>query len=180
MSAAREATGTESDGREIWGDEMTTDVEALRRVRFFEELTDDDLGRVAPGWQPRVHYAGTYDATWIRRRSPLLPADFSLRFFNVAAPELTFSRFLVGGEPVAVIGASRMGPLQFTLPRCELQIEGCFADAWRSAPAQLETVALWPDDGLVSLTWRAKLPCDRKLLQVERVRVAIARMSEVA
>jgi hypothetical protein len=138
------------------------------------------FGPIAPGWQPRARHAGTYDATWIRRRSPLLPADFSLRFFNVAAPELAFPRFLVGGEPVAVIGASRAGPMQFSLPRCELQIDACFADAWRSAPAQLETVALWPDDDVVSLTWRAKLPCDRTLLQVERVRIAIARMSEVA
>lgn len=58
MSAAREATGTESDGREIWGDEMTTDVDALRRVRFFEELTDDDLGRVAKIGQRRNFAAG--------------------------------------------------------------------------------------------------------------------------
>ncbi len=56
--SAREATGTESDGREIWGDEMTTDVEALRRVRFFEELTDDDLGRVAKIGQRRSFAAG--------------------------------------------------------------------------------------------------------------------------
>lgn len=37
---------------------MTTDVEALRRVRFFEELTDDDLGRVAKIGQRRSFAAG--------------------------------------------------------------------------------------------------------------------------
>jgi len=37
---------------------MTSDVEALRRVRFFEELTDDDLGRVAKIGQRRSFAAG--------------------------------------------------------------------------------------------------------------------------
>ncbi len=33
----------------------TTDVEALRKVRFFEELTDDDLSRVAKVGQRRSY-----------------------------------------------------------------------------------------------------------------------------
>jgi CRP-like cAMP-binding protein len=37
---------------------MTSDVEALRRVRFFEELTDDDLARVATLGQRRSYAAG--------------------------------------------------------------------------------------------------------------------------
>jgi CRP-like cAMP-binding protein len=37
---------------------MTTDVEALRRVRFFEELTDDDLARVAKVGRRRSYAAG--------------------------------------------------------------------------------------------------------------------------
>ena len=37
---------------------MTSDVEALRKVRFFEELTDDDLSRVAKIGQRRSFAAG--------------------------------------------------------------------------------------------------------------------------
>jgi CRP-like cAMP-binding protein len=37
---------------------MTSDVEALRKVRFFEELTDDDLSRVAKVGQRRSFAAG--------------------------------------------------------------------------------------------------------------------------
>lgn len=37
---------------------MTSDVEALRKVRFFEELTDDDLERVAKIGQRRRVAAG--------------------------------------------------------------------------------------------------------------------------
>lgn len=137
------------------------------------------FGPIAPGWQPRVRHAGTYDATWVRRRSPLLPADFSVRFFNCAAPELSFDRFLQGGEPVAVIGASRLGPIQFALPVCKLRIECCIARAWRRATPLLETVALWPDDDTVSLTWRAKQPCDRSMLKIERIRVSLDGMTGV-
>jgi len=36
----------------------TSDVEALRNVRFFEELTDDDLSRVAKVGQRRSYAAG--------------------------------------------------------------------------------------------------------------------------
>jgi voltage-gated potassium channel len=37
---------------------VTTDVEALRKVRFFEELTDDDLARVAKVGRRRSFAAG--------------------------------------------------------------------------------------------------------------------------
>jgi len=37
---------------------MTDDVEALRRVRFFEELTDDDLARVAKVGRRRSYAPG--------------------------------------------------------------------------------------------------------------------------
>ncbi len=37
---------------------LPSDVEALRRVRFFEELTDDDLARVAKVGQRRSFAAG--------------------------------------------------------------------------------------------------------------------------
>jgi hypothetical protein len=132
------------------------------------------FGAIAPGWQPRARWAGTYDAQWTRRRAPLLPADFDRRFFNVAAPELAFDRFLQGGEPVVVLGASRGGPLQFALPRLGLAAQARIAGGWRASAVVLETVALWPDDDAVSLSYRAKFPCDRTLLQAERVHITLA------
>jgi hypothetical protein len=138
------------------------------------------FGPIAPHWRPRVQYAGTYDAAWQRRRAPLLPDDFDKRFLNVAPAELQFDRFLQGGEPVVILGASRAGPLQFTLPRCVLQVGATVSGMPRELPTQLETVALWPDEDSLSLSWRAKLSCDRELLSIEQLRVAIARMDGVA
>ena len=74
------------------------------------------VGFVAPGWQPRVGFAGTYDDAWSETRSPLLPTDFDERFFDVAPPGLTVSGRLRGNEHGAALGVSPTGLLRFTLP----------------------------------------------------------------
>ncbi|WP_412062085.1 DUF2169 domain-containing protein [Rubrivirga sp. IMCC45206] len=74
------------------------------------------VGFVAPGWQPRAAFAGTYDAAWARDRQPLLPADFDARFFDVAPPGLTVPGRLRGNEHGAALGVSPRGMVRFTLP----------------------------------------------------------------
>lgn len=74
------------------------------------------VGFVAPGWQPRVAFAGTYDATWKETRSPRLPTDFDARFWDVAPPGLSVPGRLRGDEHGAALGVSPRGLLRFTLP----------------------------------------------------------------
>jgi hypothetical protein len=74
------------------------------------------VGFVAPGWQPRMTFAGTYDDAWTESRSPLLPTDFDTRFFDVAPPELVVPGRLNGNEHGAALGVSPYGLLRFTLP----------------------------------------------------------------
>jgi hypothetical protein len=122
-------------------------------------------------WLPRRRYAGTYDENWQRRRAPYLPSDFDRRFLNCAAPELTFDRFLQGNEPMEVQGASAEGPLSFTLPPANLVVEVRVAGSVERPPANLETVLVEPDANRLCLTWRAALPCDRKVLKVQKVSI---------
>ena len=131
------------------------------------------FGFVAPAWLPRRAFAGTYDKAWQTQRAPYLPPDFSLRFFNMAAPELTFDRFLVGGEPVHVQGASRHGPIQFDLPRNQPRVVVKIAGAHERPPVRLETVLIEPDENRVCVSWRAGLPCDKKVYKVEEVAVDV-------
>lgn len=126
---------------------------------------------VAPAWLPRRTFAGTYDKAWQRGRAPYLPPDFSPRFFNAAAPELTMERFLRGGEPVQILGCSRRGPLNFEIPRCMPKADVTVAGAHERPPFKLETVLIEPEDDRLCLSWRAELPCDKKVLRVERVRI---------
>ena len=56
------------------------------------------LAPIAPSWLPRRAFAGTYDERWQRARAPYLPDDFDPRFFQCAAPEFAFDRYLQAGE----------------------------------------------------------------------------------
>lgn len=125
------------------------------------------FGFVAPSWLPRRAFAGTYDKAWQTKRAPYLPRDFDPRFFNAAAPELTFERFLEGGEPIEVLGASREGPLRFEVPRCQPHVTIRVMGRRETPPLRLETVLIEPDLDRVSVTWRAELACDKHVLKVE-------------
>lgn len=129
------------------------------------------FGFVAPSWLPRRAFAGTYDKTWQKKRAPYLPADFNPAFFNCAAPELIMPAFLKGGEPVKVVGASKQGGLHFEVPREKPRLGIKIAGSVESPLLQLETLLIEPEDNRFCVTWRACLPCDKKVLKVEEVRI---------
>lgn len=137
------------------------------------------FGAIAPSWAPRVQHVGTYDDAWEKTRAPYLPRDFDRRFFNVAPEGLVFPQGLVGGEPVAMLGLHPSGMLRFDLPRCELGIVVTLAGKEQRLACRLETVVLEPTDERFSLSWRASLPVDKKLLKVEQVAVSLERTAGV-
>lgn len=132
------------------------------------------FGPIAPHWQPRLGYAGTYDEAWQKGRAPLLPKDFDQRFFNVAPADQTTVESLVGGEPVEVLGVTKSGPLRFSLPRWRQTLSYRFANHNENAKAKLETVTIDSDASQVVLVWHASLPCDRKILQVREIKLESA------
>lgn len=131
------------------------------------------LGFIAPHWQPRASFAGTYDARWQDERAPLLPRDFDRRFFNAAAPGLVASGYLRGDEQVTVSGVTAEGGVAFALP-------GVPPPAVRVARAgeddavvetRLDTVILDTDAGQVFLLWRGQLALRREPLEVRAIQV---------
>jgi len=138
-----------------------------------DKATPQGFGFIAPSWQPRAPYAGTYDEAWQEGRAPYLPEDFDPRFFNAAHPDLVCPGHLQGGEPVEVLNASRDGPVRFTLPVCALTTEIQIAGAVETPPLNLETVLIEPDRRRVCLTWRAMQPCDKKALKIGDVTIAV-------
>ncbi len=129
------------------------------------------LAPSAPHWLPRRAFAGTYDERWQRTRAPYLPTDFDPRFLSCAAAEMAFEQYLQGGEPIEVRGATPDGPLSFMLPAANLEVVVRIGGARERPPVNLETVLLEPDENRMCLTWRAALPCDRKVLKIEKVTV---------
>jgi len=125
----------------------------------------------APHWLPRRALAGTYDQHWQRTRAPYLPADFDPRFLNCATAELSFDHYLQGNELVEVHGATPDGPISFAVPMAHLDVQVKVDGSLERPPVNLETVLIEPDENRLCLTWRSALPCDRKVLKVEKVTV---------
>jgi hypothetical protein len=135
------------------------------------------FGFIAPGWEPRRSYAGTYDETWQRTRAPHLPADFDLRFFNAAHPDLICARYLAGGEAVSVLNAWEGGPLHFALPVCEFELNIYAQRDMPCPPPQLETVLIEPDESRLCMLWRAATSCDKSVLQIRQAELELKRLA---
>jgi hypothetical protein len=117
------------------------------------------FGFLAANWQPRLGFAGTYDANWDCQRKPLLPSDFDRRFFNAASAGLITPRYLRGGEPVVIVGASVENRVAFNLPEvpppvCIIGLRGRRNVALTT---NLDTVIVDMDQRTLMLMWRAHL-----------------------
>lgn len=130
------------------------------------------VGYIGRNWVPRITYAGTYDETWQRDRCPLLPTDFENRYFQGASPEMSASPYLSGGEAVNLENVSPKGNIRFRLPRRSLSVCVRIQGMETTAEPVLDTVVLEPDESRVTLTWRLTIPCPRKFLYIESLRVS--------
>ncbi|CAM4542723.1 DUF2169 family type VI secretion system accessory protein [Myxococcus xanthus] len=125
------------------------------------------FGPVARHWQPRLGWAGTYDAAWVEKRAPLWPRDFDERFFHAAPDGLRASTHLQGGEPVVLEGVSPDGPLAFPLPTYRLLARCTFSGRRETRRMALDTVLLEPEERRLVLAWRATFPAHRQLASHE-------------
>lgn len=116
------------------------------------------FGPVARGWQPRLGYAGTYDAAWIEKRAPLWPEDFDSRFFQAATPGLNTGSYLQGGERVLLEGLHHDGSISFEIPRYRLLVKSSFTERQEQRVMNLDALLLEPDEGSFTLTWRVAIP----------------------
>jgi hypothetical protein len=146
---------------------------AAPQEKLGEEATPACFAPSAPSWLPRRGFAGTYDEAWQRSRAPYLPDDFDPRFLQCATERLRFDRFLQGEEPVRITGMSLEGTIEFAVPRVKPQIEVVVAGSPASPRTELETLWVEPDENRASLTWRANVAVDRKVLRVEKVTISL-------
>ncbi|MBN1961012.1 MAG: DUF2169 domain-containing protein [Deltaproteobacteria bacterium] len=130
---------------------------------------------IAPTWQPRIGFAGTYDEQWQKKRAPFLPKDFNLRYFNVAAPELIIEQGLKGGEKVNITGMSPRGKQSFLIPVCEFEVSFLVAGNTITPEVKLITVFIEASSDRISLSYMASVPCNKKVLQVEWIGIALAK-----
>ena len=129
------------------------------------------FGFIAPSWQPRVQYAGTYDDTWKTTTAPYLPKDFDKRFFHAAHQTLITDQHLIGGEPVTINNVSPAGELNFQLPINPLEVLVHINNRKEKPPVSMQTVLIEPDENRFSIIWQASMQCDKEMLNIEQIDV---------
>jgi len=129
------------------------------------------FGFIGRHWEPRKSFVGTYDEAWQKSRCPLLPLDFDERHFRSAHPDLCAPEHFRGGEPVRVVNAAPKGELRFAVPGLRFELKASLQGQESFLDPTLDTMLIEPDLERVAISWKATLPCSRKFLLIDYVRI---------
>jgi len=135
------------------------------------------FGFIAPHWEPRREYVGTYGEKWLSERAPYLPEDFAPRFFNAAHPDLICASYLEGGEPILVQNACREGVFHCVLPRYQFDVTVSVARKLEGLQMNLETVLIEPSERRICLSWKGSISCDKVVHRIETVGVGLQKFA---
>jgi hypothetical protein len=139
------------------------------------------LGAIAPAWESRRCFAGTYDEQWVAERAPALPVDFDPRYFQTGSPGLRFpAQKIIGGETVRLVNLSVEADLRFTVPSCPLDLKVTLKGQSHRLLPQIETLIIEPDANRFMLVWKAIFPCERKATFIEQISLGFARSQGAA
>lgn len=128
----------------------------------------EGLGPICRAWLPRRARAGTYDDAWLSQRWPSLPHDFSFSFYNSAHPDLTYPGYLRGNEVVVLEGVHDHGPMEFSLPGCQIVAKVTRNSSGKAKVALvLDTLAIDVPAERAYLTWRAIVPPTTQIQGIE-------------
>ncbi len=116
------------------------------------------FGAIASYWSPRLELAGTYDAKWVDKRKPLLPADYDERFVLCAPADQRLPQHLRGGEKIALLNMTAEGLLSFDLPTTYFTFTTYFTTRRESHEGKLVSVTVDAEEKQLMMTWQASLP----------------------
>lgn len=134
------------------------------------------IAALAPHFEPRRGFAGTFDQRWQDERMPLFPLDFDERFNQVAHPDLITPQPLIGGEPVQLLNLGAPVAADFALPRLVFQVDAYTSDGMTGHRPMLDTVVLMPDERRFDLVWRTALPLRYGPARIREIRIYEKRM----
>ncbi|MBK6404702.1 MAG: DUF2169 domain-containing protein [Holophagales bacterium] len=158
--------------RPVAGDRLPNVEDPAALVKGpFDRPQPAGFGFVASHWQPRVSYAGTYDAAWQRQRAPLPPDDLDPRFHQRGAPGLVAPDPPAPGAPVVVTGIVPHGEMRFALPRVVPRGQVYFRRQKTDLAFTLQTVLVDAETALVELTFGAYQSVHGQTRDVECVAV---------
>jgi hypothetical protein len=132
------------------------------------------FGPIGRNWQPRVKYAGTYDAQWLQERMPLLPLDFDDRFHQAAAPAMVLSGYAMPGDWVDVSGCTTNGRVYFQLPDFLPSAAVSVSERTHEVPLHCNSVTVDTHHMRLVLLYKGMLRVHRELQHVRRTTIAAA------
>lgn len=112
------------------------------------------FGPVAPHWQPRSDFAGTYDKAWEEGRFPLLPVDFDPRFLDAAPADQQLDRYQPGVE-VRLTDFTPARRDRFVLPDLTPLLTVVEAGTIHEVKSTVDTIVIDPGAARVSIVARA-------------------------
>jgi hypothetical protein len=116
------------------------------------------FGPIDAAWLSRRRLAGTYDAMWVKSKSPLLPDDYDPTCALCAPADQRLPAPLRGGEHLVLSNLSPEGTLVLELPRIDLSLHTRFgSDRVAHEAPVLVTVLAEPDERRLSLVWQSAL-----------------------
>lgn len=135
------------------------------------------FGAIQPSWRQRASHAGTYDDAWRKYEAPLLPADFSEQFFQVAPADQIFD--LKGGETGRIFGMHEDGDYGFRLPQVIMDCSTWIKSQKVETRPRLISVLLNGSDKTLEMVWNSNLPCPDGDMSVSHCRVHVKQMAGV-
>jgi hypothetical protein len=143
--------------------ELSVGARLLKRARVFGDrlwLASAEpvgFGPIATHWPQRLALVGTCDQAWEKNRRPLLPADFSREFFNVAPPDQRLDGY-IDGEECRLLNMTPAGRDSFFLPSLKIPIafvtNAGLVDDWLT----VDTVTIETEDRRISILAKAEAP----------------------
>jgi hypothetical protein len=109
---------------------------------------------VAPHWQPRSDFAGTYDKAYEENRFPLLPVDFDPRFLNAAPADQQLERYQAGVE-VRLTDFTPARRARFVLPNVTAPLTVVESGTIHEVKSSVDTIVIEPAAARVSIVARA-------------------------
>lgn len=133
------------------------------------------FGPIACHWEPRIGYAGIYDAAWVSQRKPLLPEDFDERYHQCAPTDQQLPGLLPKDARITLINLSARGNISVLLPRVFLRFTTFFTEAARQRRVDhrgvLNTILVDPEENCLIMVWSSKLECGRDVDHINATRV---------
>ena len=127
------------------------------------------FGPIAPSWNPRYKFCGSYDETWLDERYRFLSSDFDSRYYQIAPIDQQMA-YPEGGELITLENLTPEGITRIRLPNLNMPVEfELKSNQIIYQHAVVDTIYIEPDKKLVTLTWRTSIPLVSNITEVDQV-----------